>query len=241
MRYELKARATELGSRPDMVGSMGNSSGGHQAMLLGMRPFDARYGALPLLRWRPRQPGQRTESTPRRLPSGAASQLDPSHRSSPAFSRQAPRLSKGASTSLRAFPRKCGLRRQSRRSNGARPGWWSWTKVHYPGRRRPAYIRVRPHPPVPQADESLGVAHEERIGCGRPADLPALRESNPVWPEHRLATGQLHSPRLLESHAGLARSCGGDLEASALNHRRGPANLDSPRPTTRAREPEALA
>ena len=44
----LKARAAELGSRPDMVGSMGNSSGGHQAMLLGMRPFDARYGALPL-------------------------------------------------------------------------------------------------------------------------------------------------------------------------------------------------
>ena len=34
-----------------------------------------------LLRWRPRQPAQRTESTPRRLPSGAASQLDPSHRS----------------------------------------------------------------------------------------------------------------------------------------------------------------
>jgi acetyl esterase/lipase len=44
----LKARAAELGSRPDMVGSMGNSSGGHQAMLLGMRPFDARYAALPL-------------------------------------------------------------------------------------------------------------------------------------------------------------------------------------------------
>jgi acetyl esterase/lipase len=43
----LKARATELGSRPDMVGSMGNSSGGHQAMLLAMRPFDARYAALP--------------------------------------------------------------------------------------------------------------------------------------------------------------------------------------------------
>jgi acetyl esterase/lipase len=44
----LKTRAVELGSRPDMVGSMGNSSGGHQAMLLGMRPFDPRYGALPL-------------------------------------------------------------------------------------------------------------------------------------------------------------------------------------------------
>ena len=44
----LKARATELGGRPDMVGSMGNSSGGHQAMLLAMRPFDSRYAALPL-------------------------------------------------------------------------------------------------------------------------------------------------------------------------------------------------
>jgi acetyl esterase/lipase len=43
----LKARANELGSRPDMIGSMGNSSGGHQAMLLAMRPFDARYSALP--------------------------------------------------------------------------------------------------------------------------------------------------------------------------------------------------
>jgi len=43
----LKSRAAELGSRPDMIGSMGNSSGGHQAMLLAMRPFDARYGALP--------------------------------------------------------------------------------------------------------------------------------------------------------------------------------------------------
>jgi acetyl esterase/lipase len=43
----LKALAAELGSRPDMVGSMGNSSGGHQAMLLGMRPFDPRYAALP--------------------------------------------------------------------------------------------------------------------------------------------------------------------------------------------------
>jgi acetyl esterase/lipase len=43
----LKAKAAEFGSRPDMVGSMGNSSGGHQAMLLAMRPFDPRYGALP--------------------------------------------------------------------------------------------------------------------------------------------------------------------------------------------------
>ena len=216
MRYELKARATELGSRPDMVGSMGNSSGGHQAMLLGMRPFDARYGALPLLRWRPRQPGQRTESTPRRLPSGAASQLDPSHRSSRHFPDRLRDSRKGPRRPPPRLPRKCGLRRQSRRSNGARPGWWSWTKVHYPGRRRPAYIRVRPHPPVPQADESLGVAHEERIGCGRPADLPALRESNPVWPEHRLATGQLHSPRLLEGHADVARSRGRNLEAPSL-------------------------
>ena len=36
----LKSRAAELGSRPDMIGSMGNSSGGHQAMLLAMRAFE---------------------------------------------------------------------------------------------------------------------------------------------------------------------------------------------------------
>src|SRR5207247_2430240 len=44
----LKTRAVELGSRADMVGSMGNSSGAHQAMLGGMRPRDPRYAALPL-------------------------------------------------------------------------------------------------------------------------------------------------------------------------------------------------
>lgn len=43
-----KARATEFGSRPDMVGILGVSSGGHQAMLAAMRPNDARYAALPL-------------------------------------------------------------------------------------------------------------------------------------------------------------------------------------------------
>jgi len=43
----LKSRAAEFGSRADMVGSMGNSSGGHQAMLLAMRPSVARYAALP--------------------------------------------------------------------------------------------------------------------------------------------------------------------------------------------------
>ena len=37
-----------------------------------------------LLRWRPRPRAQRTGSTPRARTSGAASQLDPSHRSSPA-------------------------------------------------------------------------------------------------------------------------------------------------------------
>src|ERR1700675_4766747 len=35
-----------------------------------------------LLRWRPRPHAQRTVSMPRGRPSGAASQLDPSHRSS---------------------------------------------------------------------------------------------------------------------------------------------------------------
>jgi acetyl esterase len=44
----LKARAVSLGSRPELVGTFGISSGGHQAMLLGMRPQDARYSAIPL-------------------------------------------------------------------------------------------------------------------------------------------------------------------------------------------------
>jgi acetyl esterase/lipase len=44
----LKTKAAALGGRADAIGSMGNSSGGHLAMLLAMKPFDARYAALPL-------------------------------------------------------------------------------------------------------------------------------------------------------------------------------------------------
>ena len=43
-----KVRADELGIRRDRVGLLGVSSGAHQAMLLGMRPLDPRYSALPL-------------------------------------------------------------------------------------------------------------------------------------------------------------------------------------------------
>src|SRR4029453_546215 len=43
-----KSRAGELGRRPGMVGILGVSSGGHQAMLAAMRPSDPRYTALPL-------------------------------------------------------------------------------------------------------------------------------------------------------------------------------------------------
>lgn len=43
-----KARAKELNTRPDMIGILGVSSGGHQAMLTAMRPADARYAALQL-------------------------------------------------------------------------------------------------------------------------------------------------------------------------------------------------
>lgn len=43
-----KSRAAELKTRPDLVGILGVSSGGHQAMLAAMRPDDARYGAIPL-------------------------------------------------------------------------------------------------------------------------------------------------------------------------------------------------
>jgi len=44
----LKTQATALGSRPDLVGLMGTSSGAHLAMLAAMRPRDARYTAIPL-------------------------------------------------------------------------------------------------------------------------------------------------------------------------------------------------
>ena len=44
----LKTRATEFGSRPDLVGVLGTSSGAHQAMLGAMRPHDPRYSAVPL-------------------------------------------------------------------------------------------------------------------------------------------------------------------------------------------------
>lgn len=44
----LKLHAAEFGSRPDLVGGLGTSSGGHQLMLNAMRPRDPRYAALPM-------------------------------------------------------------------------------------------------------------------------------------------------------------------------------------------------
>lgn len=44
----LKTRAATWNSRPELVGVLGSSSGAHQAMLLGMRPRDPRYTAIPL-------------------------------------------------------------------------------------------------------------------------------------------------------------------------------------------------
>jgi acetyl esterase len=43
-----KARAKELSTSPDRIGILGVSSGGHQAMLLAMRPDDHRYGGIEL-------------------------------------------------------------------------------------------------------------------------------------------------------------------------------------------------
>ena len=44
----VKANAARFGSRPDLVGISGTSSGGHLAMLAAMRPHDPRYTAIPL-------------------------------------------------------------------------------------------------------------------------------------------------------------------------------------------------
>jgi len=43
-----KLNARALKTRPDLVGISGQSSGGHQAMLVAMRPRDPRYAAIPL-------------------------------------------------------------------------------------------------------------------------------------------------------------------------------------------------
>jgi acetyl esterase/lipase len=45
----LKSKATEWNGDPSTIGVYGSSSGGHVAQLLGMRPRDARYNAIPLL------------------------------------------------------------------------------------------------------------------------------------------------------------------------------------------------
>ncbi len=44
----LKARAAQWGGDPSTLGIYGSSSGGHVAELLGMRPKDPRYNAIPL-------------------------------------------------------------------------------------------------------------------------------------------------------------------------------------------------
>jgi acetyl esterase/lipase len=43
-----KLHARELKTRPDLIGLSGQSSGGHLAMLVAMRPHDARYAAIAL-------------------------------------------------------------------------------------------------------------------------------------------------------------------------------------------------
>lgn len=43
-----KAHAKELKTRPELIGISGQSSGGHLAMLAGMRPNDPRYCSIPL-------------------------------------------------------------------------------------------------------------------------------------------------------------------------------------------------
>jgi len=42
-----KTQAADWNGSPDRIGAMGTSSGAHLAMLLGMRPDDSRYAALP--------------------------------------------------------------------------------------------------------------------------------------------------------------------------------------------------
>ena len=43
----LKANATRFNTRPNWIGTMGTSSGGHLAVLVAMKPHDARYASIP--------------------------------------------------------------------------------------------------------------------------------------------------------------------------------------------------
>src|SRR5260370_34278907 len=43
-----KLKSRELKTRPDLIGLSGQSSGGHLAMLVAMRPHDPRYAAITL-------------------------------------------------------------------------------------------------------------------------------------------------------------------------------------------------
>ena len=44
----LKSNAERFNTRPEMIGTMGTSSGGHLAVLVAMKPGDPRYAAIPL-------------------------------------------------------------------------------------------------------------------------------------------------------------------------------------------------
>ena len=44
----VKAHASDLNTRPDLIGIAGQSSGGHLGMLAAMRPNDPRYASIPL-------------------------------------------------------------------------------------------------------------------------------------------------------------------------------------------------
>ena len=54
-----KAHARELKTRPDLIGISGQSSGGHLAMLVAMRPHDPRYTAIALPAGTPAQDATR--------------------------------------------------------------------------------------------------------------------------------------------------------------------------------------
>ncbi|HKV55924.1 MAG TPA: alpha/beta hydrolase [Candidatus Binataceae bacterium] len=62
----VKTQAHRLGTRPDMVCTFGISSGGHMAMLLGMRPHDSRYSSITL-----RESGSSVDATVRGVIMGA--------------------------------------------------------------------------------------------------------------------------------------------------------------------------
>ena len=172
-----------------------------------------------LLRWRPRLHAQRRETTPRVQPSGAASQLDPSHRSSPGVLRQAPSPSKSFAAT-RPIARMAGTLQNGDGTTGS----WLLAGHGAPGRvpasgagGAPGHGRAQERhglggPAAPRGRRRWGLLRRggeadrapqglvEREGLARHADRRQAQRAVRPRPAPRRRPGSDHRPRCRRAH-----------------------------------------